>query len=30
MIFAQGAVKAAQWLIGKGAGRYSMPEVLDL
>ena len=30
MIFAQGAVKAAQWLIGKGPGRYSMPEVLDL
>lgn len=30
MIFAQGAVKAAQWLIGKAAGRYSMPEVLDL
>ena len=30
MIFAQGAVKAAQWLIGKGAGRYTMPEVLDL
>ncbi len=30
MIFAQGAVKAAQWLIGKGAGRYSMPEVLGL
>jgi 4-hydroxy-tetrahydrodipicolinate reductase len=30
MIFAQGAVKAAQWLIGKGAGRYSMPAVLGL
>ena len=30
MIFAAGAVKAAQWLIGKGAGRYSMPEVLGL
>ena len=30
MIFAQGAVKAAQWLIGKGPGRYTMPEVLDL
>ena len=30
MIFAAGAVKAAQWLIGRGAGRYSMPEVLGL
>ena len=30
MIFAQGAVKAAQWLIGKAAGRYTMPEVLGL
>ena len=30
MIFAQGAVRAAQWLIGKGAGRYTMPEVLEL
>lgn len=30
MIFAKGAVKAAQWLIGKDAGRYTMPEVLDL
>ena len=30
MIFAQGAVTAAQWLIGKGAGRYSMDEVLGL
>jgi 4-hydroxy-tetrahydrodipicolinate reductase len=29
-IFAQGAVRAAQWLIGKPAGRYSMPEVLGL
>lgn len=30
MIFARGAVKAAQWLVGKGAGRYTMREVLDL
>ncbi len=30
MIFARGAVKAAGWLIGKGAGRYSMNDVLDL
>ena len=30
MIFARGAVKAAQWLIGKPAGRYQMPEVLGL
>ena len=30
MIFAAGAVKAAQWLIGKATGRYSMPEVLGL
>ncbi|HEY6868901.1 MAG TPA: 4-hydroxy-tetrahydrodipicolinate reductase [Novosphingobium sp.] len=29
-IFARGAVRAAQWLIGKGAGRYRMPEVLGL
>jgi 4-hydroxy-tetrahydrodipicolinate reductase len=29
-IFAKGAVKAAQWLIGKGAGRYGMREVLGL
>jgi 4-hydroxy-tetrahydrodipicolinate reductase len=29
-IFAQGAVRAAQWLNGKPAGRYSMPEVLGL
>ena len=29
-IFARGAVRAAQWLIGKGPGRYSMPEVLGL
>lgn len=30
MIFARGAVKAAEWLVGKGAGRYSMPDVLGL
>jgi 4-hydroxy-tetrahydrodipicolinate reductase len=30
MIFARGAVKAAQWLIGKAPGRYRMPEVLGL
>jgi 4-hydroxy-tetrahydrodipicolinate reductase len=29
-IFAKGAVRAAQWLVGKAAGRYSMPEVLGL
>ncbi len=29
-IFATGAVRAALWLIGKGAGRYTMPEVLGL
>jgi 4-hydroxy-tetrahydrodipicolinate reductase len=29
-IFAKGAVRAAQWLIGKAAGRYTMPEVLGL
>jgi 4-hydroxy-tetrahydrodipicolinate reductase len=29
-IFARGAVKAAQWLVGKAAGRYAMPEVLGL
>lgn len=30
MIFAKGAVKAAQWLIGREAGRYGMGEVLGL
>ncbi|MDN3646536.1 4-hydroxy-tetrahydrodipicolinate reductase [Pontixanthobacter aestiaquae] len=30
MIFARGAVKAAEWLVGKDAGRYAMPDVLDL
>jgi 4-hydroxy-tetrahydrodipicolinate reductase len=29
-IFAKGAVRAAQWLVGKGARRYRMPEVLGL
>ncbi|MFM5893799.1 MAG: dihydrodipicolinate reductase C-terminal domain-containing protein, partial [Novosphingobium sp.] len=29
-IFAKGAVRAAQWLVGKGPGRYTMPEVLGL
>ena len=29
-IFAKGAIRAAQWLIGKPAGRYTMPQVLDL
>ena len=30
MIFARGAVKAAEWLIGKQAGRYTMNDVLGL
>jgi 4-hydroxy-tetrahydrodipicolinate reductase len=29
-IFARGAVAGAAWLIGKGAGRYTMPQVLGL
>lgn len=29
-IFAKGAVRAAQWLVGKPAGRYGMGEVLGL
>jgi 4-hydroxy-tetrahydrodipicolinate reductase len=29
-IFARGAVKAAQWLVGKPAGRYTMTDVLGL
>ncbi|HEX4848917.1 MAG TPA: 4-hydroxy-tetrahydrodipicolinate reductase [Novosphingobium sp.] len=29
-IFAKGAVRAAQWLIGKPAGRYTMDQVLGL
>lgn len=29
-IFAKGAVRAAQWLIGKAPGRYAMKEVLGL
>lgn len=30
LIFARGAVKGAQWLIGRPTGRYTMPQVLDL
>jgi 4-hydroxy-tetrahydrodipicolinate reductase len=30
MIFARGAVRAAQWLIGQPAGRYTMNDVLGL
>lgn len=30
LIFARGAVRAAQWLVGKEPGRYRMPEVLGL
>jgi 4-hydroxy-tetrahydrodipicolinate reductase len=30
MIFARGAVAGASWLIGKDAGRYTMPQVLGL
>ncbi len=30
LIFARGAVRAAQWMLGKPAGRYTMPEVLGL
>ncbi|HWJ70933.1 MAG TPA: 4-hydroxy-tetrahydrodipicolinate reductase [Sphingobium sp.] len=30
MIFARGAIKAAQWLTGKAPGRYSMADVLGL
>ena len=29
-IFARGALRAAQWIIGKPAGRYSMQDVLGL
>ena len=29
-IFARGAVKAAEWLVGKPAGRFTMPQVLGL
>ena len=29
-IFAKGAVRAAQWLVGKDAGRYTMAQVLGL
>jgi len=30
LIFARGAVRAAQWLVGKAPARYRMPEVLGL
>jgi 4-hydroxy-tetrahydrodipicolinate reductase len=30
MIFARGAVRAAEWLIGRAPGRYTMPQVLGL
>jgi len=30
IIFARGAIKAAQWLIGKAPGRYGMADVLGL
>ena len=30
LIFARGAVKAAEWLIGKNAGRYAMTDVLGI
>jgi 4-hydroxy-tetrahydrodipicolinate reductase len=30
MIFARGAVRAAQWLRGQPAGRYTMNDVLGL
>ncbi len=29
-IFASGAVKAAEWLINQGPGRYTMPQVLQI
>lgn len=29
-IFAKGAIRAAEWIIGKVPGRYTMPEVLGL
>jgi len=30
MIFARGAIRGAEWLIGKSQGRYTMEDVLDL
>ena len=30
MIFARGAVRAGEWLVGRGAGRYTMNDVLGL
>ena len=29
-IFARGAIRAAEWLLGRAPGRYTMPHVLDL
>ena len=29
-IFARGAIRAAEWLIGRPPGRYTMPQVLGL
>ena len=29
-IFARGAIRAAEWLLGRAPGRYTMPQVLDL
>ena len=29
-IFARGAVRAAEWLIGRPPGRYTMDQVLDI
>jgi 4-hydroxy-tetrahydrodipicolinate reductase len=29
-IFARGAIAGAAWLIGRDAGRYTMPQVLGL
>lgn len=29
-LFAKGAIRAAEWLLGKPAGRYTMAQVLDL
>jgi 4-hydroxy-tetrahydrodipicolinate reductase len=30
VIFARGAIRAAQWLIGQAPGRYAMADVLGL
>jgi 4-hydroxy-tetrahydrodipicolinate reductase len=29
-LFAKGAIRGAEWLLGKPAGRYTMAQVLDL